>query len=261
MQSDHTPEKGAICGAAEPNWVKLLLFAVLGYLHASRSNRDFRSDAFGVFGIPFIFGRLAGVGVDQRVIDLVQELDEITTVKDYFAPSAWEASITRLTANCLDLLDDMERPKRRAACPMLRLFARSGINIFAGASFKGEKDPGSAFGGVLLDLAAFATLQAAEVVARLRSEFETAECRLHISNDEVQMLMPLLERYSAELESQIGPTTDPFDQITRDEIEGVFSPAELKFGAGLGWRHFCVRNLLQAFKVASTEARGVALSW
>jgi hypothetical protein len=134
-----------------------------------------------------------------------------------------------------------------------------GINIYCG-SFRGEDKSGSAFEGVLAEMDATASANEAEAVARIRSALKSASDHLLIGADDARLLQPLLRRCHLDLDGRLTVPGDPFDQIVRDDRQGANRTA-LKYGAGLGWRAYCARNLLRAFEVADAESEPVALVW
>lgn len=100
--------------------MRLLLLAALGFIHATGAHRKF--DAYNVFGIPYIFDRLKDAGVDPRVKELVQGLDELYAVRQLCGKAAWASAVLRLEKIGLDLLEEMARPAPRASSPMLQIF-------------------------------------------------------------------------------------------------------------------------------------------
>ncbi|WP_430419381.1 hypothetical protein [Phenylobacterium sp.] len=135
-----------------------------------------------------------------------------------------------------------------------------GINIYCG-SFSGDDKSGSAFEGVLAGMEAMASTHEGEAIARVKSALEDASDHILIEPDEARLLLPLLRRYSAEVDGQLAVPGDLFDQMARDEDESTIDATVLQFGAGLGWRAYCARDLLKAFEVADAEAEPVALVW
>ena len=49
--------------------------------------------------------------------------------------------------------------------------------------------------------------------------------------------------------------------MAQDEDQATIAVTDLTYGAGLGWRAYCARDLLKAFEVADAEAEPVALVW
>jgi hypothetical protein len=135
-----------------------------------------------------------------------------------------------------------------------------GINIHCG-SFSGEDKSGSAFEGVLAAMAALASGHEAKIIAQIQAAFDGAADHLLIPDYDARDLLPLVRKCRAELEAEIGPAVDAFEQIARDETETTLSPTDLKYSAGLGWRYYCVSNLLRAFEIADQESQPVALVW
>jgi hypothetical protein len=102
--------------------VKLVVLAALGFIHATGAHRKF--DAYNVFGIPYIFDRLKDAGVDPRVVELVQGLDELYAVRQLCGKAAWASAVLRLEKLSLDLLEELARPAPRAPSPMQQLFQK-----------------------------------------------------------------------------------------------------------------------------------------
>ena len=122
-----------------------------------------------------------------------------------------------------------------------------GINIRCG-SFSGTDKSGSALGGVLRDMAAVASAEESAVLGRLTAAFDAASEYIFIEADDARRLLPLLRRYSDKVDAQLPVPGDPLDQIAREEGRGDVDLTELKYGAGLGWRAYCARDLLRAFE-------------
>jgi hypothetical protein len=134
-----------------------------------------------------------------------------------------------------------------------------GINIYCGL-FRGEEKSGSAFEGVLAEMETVASAAEAAVIARLKLALNNASDHIIIQAADARLLQPLLRRCHESLDSKLVVPGHPFDQMARDEAQGG-KPTALKYGAGLGWRAYCARNLLKAFEVADAEAEPVALVW
>ena len=136
----------------------------------------------------------------------------------------------------------------------------AGINIYC-SSFSGEDKSGSAFEGVLMELADMASVSETEIIVRLKANFDRASDYLLIEPDDAKALLSLVRRYHAEIDSKLAITGDPLDQMVRDEDPEASDPTELKYGAGLGWRAYCAHDLLKAFEAADAEGEPVALVW
>ena len=124
MNTDQASLPGNIHGTADLSSVKLIVLAALGFIHAAGAHR--KVDAYNVFGVPHIFDRLKEAGVDPRVREVVQGLDELYGVKLLCGKAAWASAVRRLEKVCLDLLDELGRAAPRAPSPMLHLFRSSG---------------------------------------------------------------------------------------------------------------------------------------
>jgi hypothetical protein len=123
VNNEQLPLSGNIHGTADLSSVKLLVLAALGFIHADGAHR--KVDAYNVFGVPHIFDRLKEAGVDPRVRELVQGLDELYGVKLLGGKAAWASAVRRLEKISLDLLDELDRAAPRASSPMLQLFKSS----------------------------------------------------------------------------------------------------------------------------------------
>ena len=124
MNADQGPVSGNVHGTADLSSVKLIVLAALGFIHADGAHR--KVDAYNVFGVPHIFDRLKEAGVDPRVREVVQGVDELYGVKLLCGKAAWAAAVRHLEKVCLDLLDELGRAAPRAPSPMLHLFRSSG---------------------------------------------------------------------------------------------------------------------------------------
>jgi hypothetical protein len=136
-----------------------------------------------------------------------------------------------------------------------------GINVYCG-SFKGINKSCSAFEGVLAGLTAMASAADAPGLARIREALEHVNDHLLIAPADARVLLPLLRRYAARVDSELAIPGDPRDQIDRDG-RGLSTrrQVDLMYGEGLGWRAWCATNLLRAFEVADAESQEVALVW
>ena len=137
-----------------------------------------------------------------------------------------------------------------------------GINVYCG-SFQGEDKSCSAFEGVLGGMDAIGSQSERLVIARIKaslSEDEDADYLIIDPND-ARLLLPLLRRYAAQVARELTVPGDHFDQMARDERASPGRETDLKYGDGLGWRAWCVRDLLKAFETADAESEEVALVW
>jgi hypothetical protein len=133
-----------------------------------------------------------------------------------------------------------------------------GINIHC-SDFVGRDKSGSAFEGVLASLVKMAKPPELAILTRIQSNFEQASDHLLIEPSDAGNLISLLSLYRSALEDEIAPITDPFVQMRRDEQ--ALDPADAKYGAGTGWRYYCVLDLERAFAIAVAESTAVALVW
>jgi hypothetical protein len=101
----------------------------------------------------------------------------------------------------------------------------------------------------------------ASIVARTNTARDNANDYILNEPGDARLLLPLLRRYAALVNSQLAIPGDPFDQMDRDERTSPERAVDLKYGEGLGWRAWCVRDLLKAFETADSESEEVALVW
>jgi hypothetical protein len=136
----------------------------------------------------------------------------------------------------------------------------SGINVYCG-SFEGDDKSCSALQGVLEGVGGMGSGPERPIIARI-SEDLLDEDRDHllIEPDDARLLLPLLRRY-ARVQGQLAIPGDFLDQMARDERAAPGREVDLKYGEGLGWQAWCVRDLLRAFETADTESEEVALVW
>jgi hypothetical protein len=135
-----------------------------------------------------------------------------------------------------------------------------GINVHCG-SFSGDDKSCSAFKGVLRGMDEMGTELERSVIARINTALDQANDYILIEPADARTLLPLLRRFAARVDSQLAIPGDPFDQMDRDARACPGGEVNLKYGEGLGWRAWCVRDLLRAFEVADTESEEVALVW
>ena len=124
-----------------------------------------------------------------------------------------------------------------------------GINIHC-SDFVGRDKSGSAFEGVLASLVKMAKPPELAILTRIQSNFEQASDHLLIEPSDAGNLISLLSLYRSALEDEIAPIT-----------EQALDPADAKYGAGTGWRYYCVLDLERAFAIAVAESTAVALVW
>jgi hypothetical protein len=125
-----------------------------------------------------------------------------------------------------------------------------GLNISAG-SFQGADKSGSAFEGVLDALEGDPDL-----IEEIRSGFDDAEYLL-ISEEQVARLLPLLVSYRKKLVSEIGH--DDWSREAEAEEAAGLDATEAKWGAGRGWKLYCVTDLIRACEIGLLEHEPVAV--
>jgi hypothetical protein len=99
------------------------------------------------------------------------------------------------------------------------------------------------------------------VIARIDAALDDANDHILIEPADARTLLPLLRRYAADVQSQLAIPGDFLDQMARDERASPERAVDLKYGEGLGWQAWCVRDLLRAFETADAESQEVALVW
>lgn|SRR5512138_1325367 len=124
-----------------------------------------------------------------------------------------------------------------------------GIYISSG-SFRGGDKSGSAFEGVLDALEGNPDL-----IEEIRSGFD-AEYLL-ISEEQAGRLLPLLVSYMKKLISEIGH--DDWSKEAEAEEAAGLDATEAKWGAGRGWKLYCVTDLIRACEVGLVEHQPVAV--
>jgi hypothetical protein len=135
-----------------------------------------------------------------------------------------------------------------------------GISVSCG-SFSGVDKSCSAFEGVLRGMDEMGTELERSVIARINVSLQHANDYILIDPADARALLPLLRRYAARVDSQLAIPGDPFDQMDRDSRASPGREVDLKYGEGLGWRAWCVLDLLRAFETADAESEEVALVW
>lgn len=135
-----------------------------------------------------------------------------------------------------------------------------GISIHCG-SFSGRDKSGSAFEGVLAALKPVADGWARAAIERIEAELMLASNFILISPADATVLFPLVQRYKAVLERDLGPARSLEDLLRHDEDVTGLDQQEAKAGQGIGWQYYCVTDLERAFATAGLESRNVVLSW
>ncbi|WP_010175810.1 hypothetical protein [Pseudomonas sp. PAMC 25886] len=120
-------------------------------------------------------------------------------------------------------------------------------------SFQGSDKSGSAFEAVLDAL----PLQARDWVEAARQQLDTADVVL-LEVDHAQGLLPFLQDYQTRLIAEIGH--DDWERAARDEAASLDDVAA-KWGAGQGWRLYCVRDLVRACEQAAVEQQPVYIAF
>ena len=135
-----------------------------------------------------------------------------------------------------------------------------GINIHCG-TFSGRDQSGSAFEGVLAAVKPIADGWARAAIERIESELMLASNFILISPADATVLFPLIQRYKAVLERDLGQARTLDELLRHDEEITGLDATEAKAGKGIGWQYYCVVDLERAFAVAGLQSRNVALSW
>jgi hypothetical protein len=135
-----------------------------------------------------------------------------------------------------------------------------GINIYCG-SFEGEDKSGSAVDGVLNGIMEMASAPQRTIIDRIKTSLLEGEDHALIEPEDARLLLPLIRRYSADVDGRLAIPGDPLDQMRRDEQQSPARIAELQYGESLGWRAYCARDLLRALETADAESEEVALVW
>lgn len=127
----------------------------------------------------------------------------------------------------------------------------SGLNIHCG-SFQGAEKSGSAINGVLKALPG----NLRELAQSIDFQFESAEYA-RISVEQTVSLLPALVAYRHYLLEQIGH--DDWWKKTMEEEAAGLEPVKAKWGDGLGWRLYCVTDLIKACEASQAENCEIAI--
>jgi hypothetical protein len=127
----------------------------------------------------------------------------------------------------------------------------AGGNISCG-SFQGEDKSGSAFEGVLNDI----THLDGSLIEDIRSGLEEAEYVL-ISEQQAELLLPMLLKYRDQLISQIGH--ENWGREVQTEEEAGMDPVAGKWGESRGWRLYCANNLIKACQASADENESICV--
>ena len=126
----------------------------------------------------------------------------------------------------------------------------AGGNITCGTFQTGDKS-GSALEAVLDALPS----QVRELVDTVKQQLDT-ENFVVIEVDQAKNLLPFLQAYQTQLVAQIGH--DDWVRAMQEE-ESSLDPVAAKWGAGKGWRLYCVRDLIGACENAQVEVEPVCI--
>lgn len=120
-------------------------------------------------------------------------------------------------------------------------------------SFQGSDKSGSAFEAVLDAL----PLQARDWVEAARQQLDSADFVL-LEVDHAQGLLPFFKDYQTRLIAEIGH--DDWERAARDESASLDDVAA-KWGAGKGWRLYCVGDLVRACEQSAVEQQPVYIAF
>jgi hypothetical protein len=127
----------------------------------------------------------------------------------------------------------------------------SGLNIHCG-SFQGEDKSGSALEGVLAALSDAPS----GLIDSIKLGFENDKYVL-VSEEQVRLLLPLLVSYRKRLIADIGHE-DWWKEAVAEDDAGLNS-VKAKWGAGRGWRLYCVTDLIRACETSMAEHEPIAI--
>jgi len=129
--------------------------------------------------------------------------------------------------------------------------------------FLGEDKSGSAISGVFEALEPLLSAEASDVMERLNADveqrFDEGEQEFRIPPPLAALLVEPLERYQQELGARLGHP-DPAEAPDLDRASGL-DPIDAKWGAGDGWRYYCVHDLLQACQLSRESGQPVVVSF
>lgn len=132
----------------------------------------------------------------------------------------------------------------------------AGINIYCG-SFAGADKSGSAFEAVFAELAAISSPDIGEVIERLMSMLEVARDFLLIDPDDARLLLPALRKQAEILWATASAGTAIAQMIADEESAGRrLDPSE-----SLGWKLYCIDDLITACGTSATEGESIAFVW
>lgn len=126
-------------------------------------------------------------------------------------------------------------------------------------TFHGDDKSGSALQGVLEGLKALEDARYSEIVARLREELDQATGEVQIDVGTAAILAPAIRTYREAIEAELGGPRDPFEVAAEDAQK--MNPIDAKWGAGLGWRYYCVVDLETALDVSAAEGEPVLIEF
>ena len=122
--------------------------------------------------------------------------------------------------------------------------------------FCGDDKSASALSGVVEDLKAMLRWENEPKLLELMENitaFVTGEAvppddweeEIIIRPDQMGSLLPHLKKYQDKLINQTV-TSDPLEAIDREQESTSVDPTDLKWGEGIGWRLYCVADLMRA---------------
>lgn len=102
---------------------KLVVFAVLGFLHALKEGKAHPDEVFRVFGQPAVLSRMKAAGVRTELIDLVDGLDELEFLREAEGHEVWRKAVTEGIETCELLLAASGEPDPKSDKPLMHLFS------------------------------------------------------------------------------------------------------------------------------------------
>ncbi len=131
-----------------------------------------------------------------------------------------------------------------------------GVNLYCG-SFAGADKSGSAFEAVFGELAVLSSPDIREVVNQLMSELEVARDYLLIAPDDARLLLPALRKQAEILWVKASAETALAQMVVDEESAGRrLDPSE-----SLGWKLYCIDDLIAACETSAAEGEPIALVW
>jgi hypothetical protein len=102
---------------------KLVVFAVLGFLHALKEGKFHPHEVFRVFGQPAVLSEMSAAGVRDEIIDLVNGLDELEIIAEFSGEEAWNEVVAQEIETCGLLLAALGAPDPNSEKPLMHLFS------------------------------------------------------------------------------------------------------------------------------------------